>query len=543
MKKIILILLTLFLVATQKAYAADVTVHVSILGSTQTAFYDNVTVSGNGCTVTDSSNTSHTYTSPLTICALDAAAKKGNFSYVVTNSSYGLFVTAIGSDTGAADYSTYWSYDASRTLANIGVADNTAILQDGDWLYFHFDPQSDANQLPTRYGIQYLLSQQGTDGKISGFDSSTSQFDGASSWVATAFVGANQTNTVLTNYMQAHAPTLSDKATDWEKRILAITALGENPYTFGGTNYVASLESYYNNNQIGNTSALNDDFFGLLALLSSKVDITTSIMKDTLSFITSHQLSDGCFSYATTATSGDTDDTAAALMALQAAKSQGMNVAQSILDNAKTCIMAHVNSDGGFYSDSTYGTTSNTSSTTWAVMALKSIGVNDSSITNAQAYIRGNQFLEDGSFNWQLPNPGATGDTATTSYAILALDNKYWPLNVFSGTVPTVTPMPTPTPTNTPTPTPTPVVITNTNTVYVYPTATPTNSQTQQTVYVTRAVTSTPAGITPKQAVLGAQTTKQTIQNNTLQILFLGIFLGMGTAFLGIYGFKKWKGL
>ncbi len=545
MKKIIFILLTLFLVASQKAYAADVTVHVSILGSTQTVFYDNVTVAGNGCTITDSSNAPHTYTSPLTICALDKAAQLGGFSYDIQSSG---FITKIAGETGTG--SQYWGYDASRNLANLGATDSTAILQNGDWIYFHLSAYPDDSVLDSQnaifYGLAYVQSQQGSDGKTSGYDSSTSQFDGASSWAAMAFVGANKTNTALTTYMQAHAPTLSDKATDWEKRILAITSLGENPYTFGGTNYIANLESYYTSNQIGDTSSLNDDFFGLLALLSSKVDITTPIMTDTLSFITSHQLTDGCFSYSTTTTTGDTDDTAAAFMALQAAKSQGMTVAQNVLDNAKTCILAHLNSDGGFYSDATYGTTSNTSSTTWAVMALKSIGVNDSSINNAQAYIRKNQFLEDGSFNWQLPNPGATGDTATTSYAILALNGKFWPLNIFSGTVPSVTPAATPTPTvtptptqstqsptDTPTPTPTPVVITNTNTVYVYPTAAPTN-QTPQITYVTNTILATPTPTpTPLPGVLGLTTTNtQTPQQQSQLPTF---FTGMGSAFLAFY--------
>ena len=85
-------------------------------------------------------------------------------------------------------------------------------------------------------------------------------------------------------------------------------------------------------------------------------------------------------------------------------------------------------------------------------MALSSLGVTGTENSDAKAYLRG-KLEENGSFKWQS---SSSGETFTTSYAVLALTGKYWPVKIFVGTTPTPTPSPTASPTPTPTSTPTP---------------------------------------------------------------------------------------
>ncbi len=453
---------------TPKANAAGVFVHVRIVGATKTIWFGDVTT--DGCSVTDTTNVVHTYAQPLAICALDAASKTGNFSYDVKDfgGSLGLFLQRVGTDTGASDFSTFWSYDLNGTSASQGIS--SQVVANNDSLYFFFtDPNADPNTRSINDGITYLRSQQQSNGQISGFS-------GVSGWAAISLAAAGvDPSTVVTNgtslrsYLSNNPPTSSSSATDWERGILAITAMGDNPSAFNGTNYVQGLAGYVNNSQIGSATQINDDFFGLLALISEGSGASTVAKQDALNFIISHQGSDGGFSWSTTGTS-DVDDTSAALLALVAAQKSGMSATglATAITNAQSYILAAKNSDGGFAS--TKGDTSNASTTAWAIMALTANGVTGTNITNADAYLRGNQ-EENGSFEWQK---GSAGDTFTSSYAVLALTGKYWPVKIFGGITPTVTPTNTPTPTPTSMPTPSPTIVTPTSTPVPSVTITPT---------------------------------------------------------------------
>jgi len=339
------------------------------------------------------------------------------------------------------------------------------------------------NQTAIDSAINYLQTQQKTDGQIDGFS-------GVSDWASMAFsaldislstvsTGSGQT---LGYYLKNNPPTLSGSSTDWSRRILAVTADNQNPYDYSGVNLVDGLKTFYKNNQIGNETAINDDIFGLLALISGRESTSSAIVTDTAAFIISHQHTDGSFSYSSDLSiNGDVDDTASSIISLVAAKTQGVNVAnlQMAIDNAKNYLLSHQNTDGGFAYDpdpaTSWDTTSNVSTTSWVVMALAALGMNnDASFVNAQNYLLSTQ-QSDGSFPYQPIYP--PGDTFDTSYVITALKGVFWPIRIFSGNIPTVTPTitptstPTPTPTNTPTPTPTP---TSTPQPTTAPTSTPT---------------------------------------------------------------------
>jgi hypothetical protein len=304
-----------------------------------------------------------------------------------------------------------------------------------------------ANQTAVTNGLAYLTSQQQADGQISGFS-------GINPWALMAYTASGQANTNLRAYLLAHPPTAGATATDWEKGILALVADGQNPYNAGGTNYVTGLKSLHTAGQLGSASAVNDDAFGVLALYAAKVPATDPAFADALDFLLDHQLASGGFSYSATATSPDVDDTAAALMAIQAAQTAGST--DSRLAAAKTSARAYIlgtqNADGGFPYDPLTppewgGNASNLSTTAWVISALSSIGEGSSTAgTNAQNYLKAGQ-TANGSFPYQ----SGAGDTFDTSYVVLALSGAGWPVAVYDGQVPTtepaaVTATPTPVP-------------------------------------------------------------------------------------------------
>ncbi|MEA2098406.1 MAG: hypothetical protein U9P70_05035 [Patescibacteria group bacterium] len=100
-------------------------------------------------------------------------------------------------------------------------------------------------------------------------------------------------------------------AIDYAAPILAITAIGQNPRVFPSTDYIAAFKSYYTENQIGDSTLLNDDCFGILALVSAGESLDDIVIVDSKNFIFNNQNSDGGWGYSTTASS-DTNMTATA---------------------------------------------------------------------------------------------------------------------------------------------------------------------------------------------------------------------------------------
>src|SRR3989344_3279739 len=114
-------------------------------------------------------------------------------------------------------------------------------------------------------------------------------------------------------YSYLASPINNSVATDYEKRILAIVAQGENPSSFGSEDFVAKLKSFYDGTQIGDRSLLNDDIFGILALVAANQ--TSEITQNSRSYLLQNQNSDGGWGFATN-TGSDTNTTAMALVAL-----------------------------------------------------------------------------------------------------------------------------------------------------------------------------------------------------------------------------------
>jgi len=73
------------------------------------------------------------------------------------------------------------------------------------------------------------------------------------------------------------------------KPLLSLYFFGQDLKKFGDTDYAAALENFNNQSQLGSPTALNNDFFGSLALASSGLSANDQTVIDSKNFIPAHQ--------------------------------------------------------------------------------------------------------------------------------------------------------------------------------------------------------------------------------------------------------------
>lgn len=272
--------------------------------------------------------------------------------------------------------------------------------------------------------VDYLKNNQDTDGKISGFG-------GETSWtiMGMAAVGIdpsiieNSGNSLL-DFLAANPPA-DTVTTGWERDLLAITAGGENPFTFGGRNYVDKVESFANNNQIGSDTTLNDDIFGILSLISAGSSTNQQIISDSLDFVIANQNADGGWSWSVGGAS-DSNDSAVAVEALKAAENAGFsNSGLNLAINAGiSYLLGLQQADGGWEYQSGFGTDG--ASTAWVIQAI--LG-NDSEVEEGLNFLASLQDVSGG-VHYQT---GFGADTFTSGYALSAFGQKAFPVGIFDG--------------------------------------------------------------------------------------------------------------
>jgi hypothetical protein len=278
-------------------------------------------------------------------------------------------------------------------------------------------------------GLDYLRDAQGADGNIGGYS--------VSAWAVTAIAAAGEDphqwgDPSIVDYLRDNSDQLDwDKATDLERAILAIAAAGEDPSDFGGEDYVAALKSLYDGEQIGYADTVNDDYWGILALIAAGESPSSVIIGNTASFIINVQNEDGGWNWEVYGES-DVDDTAAAIMALVAAGDPDPDV----IDMALLFLMDMQNDDGGF--PSLYGAESNSASDAWAIGALVAAGENmadwvgvggDDPVDNLIS-------LQDSDGSFKKTAGQAANPEFMTAYAIPALLGDPYPVMPFQGSPP-----------------------------------------------------------------------------------------------------------
>jgi peptidoglycan hydrolase-like protein with peptidoglycan-binding domain len=247
-----------------------------------------------------------------------------------------------------------------------------------------------------------------------------------------------------TSFLQSATGT---KAIDLEAPILALTAAHQDPRTYPASDLVQGLESFYSGGQIGDPATLNDDLFGVLALVSAGISPQDTVVAGTSAFIKAHQNQDGGWPFMVGDTS-DTNDTAAAIMALVAA---GTSSGDASIVQGLAYLHGAQNIDGGFPYDpkSQWGTASDADSDAYVMLALAASGVDQSSWAAASGTPMADLLSYQtpaGSFEWQH---GTGGNILSTSDAVLALSGKTLPVAILPAPAAPTTPAPTPVPQST----------------------------------------------------------------------------------------------
>jgi len=239
-------------------------------------------------------------------------------------------------------------------------------------------------------------------------------------WITMAQVSAGETDLDL-NYLKTVAGNL---ATDYEKTILALTAAGKDPRTFGNIDFIAQLKGFYQSGQIGSSDLLNDDFWGILALVSSGENLSDPVIQGAKNFILTNQNSDGGWGYAKEGSS-DTNDTAVAIMALLEAENKPDDLA---ITKAIDYLKSSQNNDGGF--PYLPGGESDSGSDSWVISAIYKLGQNPEDWQkdghNPIEHLKSLQ-RTDGSFKWVASED--KGYPVLTAYAVIALTGNYYPIN------------------------------------------------------------------------------------------------------------------
>ncbi len=244
-------------------------------------------------------------------------------------------------------------------------------------------------------------------------------------WTAMALAASGEQSTDASS-LQTFS---GSSATDYAKRILALTALGKNPVAYTGADLVAGLKAMAQGGQLGNASWLNDDAWGILALRSAGAPANDAVVREAAQFLTANQNADGGWSWGVGYDS-DTNDTAAVLMALSEA---GYASSHPAMTSAVAYLATQQNPDAGFAYQLPCAwpacDASDSASTSWVISALGKLGLDASSWTKGAATPF--TFLQtlqtgDGSFKWQAGDP--SGSPAMTAYAVVALTGKSYPV-------------------------------------------------------------------------------------------------------------------
>ncbi len=282
--------------------------------------------------------------------------------------------------------------------------------------------------------LNYLRSKQESSGKITGSAISAWAVMGIvaagqppHAWKAGSFSIVDYLKTTIT-YLKTNPST---PATDWARSIMAAVAAGENPWAFGGENLITKLKSFYDGSQIGPASTLNDDFWGIIALISAGESPGSPVITGAKTYILSHQNADGGWCWVV-GQGSDCDSTSAAILALIAA---GVSPSSQSIQAALNYLKTQQDSQGGF---GLWGK-SNSASDSWALCALQAA---EEDPLDVEWTKNGHNVIEhllalqdtDGAFRW---TPTAkTNPEWMTSYAIVALLGKPYPVVTTSDSIP-----------------------------------------------------------------------------------------------------------
>jgi hypothetical protein len=216
-----------------------------------------------------------------------------------------------------------------------------------------------------------------------------------------------------THYLASHAAGWSD-AFQIEKGILGAVALGADPHSFGGRNLVQALRNrvHPSSGRIGNFA--NSTYWGALAFAAAREHQPAR----TVHWIESRQQANGGFSYLSTTPAGaDSNDTAAAVMALRAA---GVPCSNHHLGRAYA-YMKTTQGPGHGYALLPSGS-ADSQSTSWVVQARTACSLKN---TGARAWLAARQ-SSNGSYFYSPGNHQTP--VFVTSQVLPATNRRHYPI-------------------------------------------------------------------------------------------------------------------
>ncbi|MEK7133818.1 MAG: prenyltransferase/squalene oxidase repeat-containing protein [Patescibacteria group bacterium] len=264
--------------------------------------------------------------------------------------------------------------------------------------------------MPT--ALSYLASKQSANGSFG-----SSLLD---DWVAIAFAAADPgaPKILLREYLLSTAPALSS-VTDYERHVMALTALGINPYSGTSVDYIAPIVNAFDGIQIGDPTLDNDDIFAMFALVNAGYGSVDPIIQKVGAFILSKQLPNGSWD-------NNPDMTAAGAQAASLLfGTPGINsstLGQS-LGMASGYLASTQQSDGGW---------GNVDSTSWVQTMINAVQALDPAHASTWTS-SGGRYPMDAIANAQQVDGAVRpiSDTVenrvwSTSYAVVAASGKSW---------------------------------------------------------------------------------------------------------------------
>ncbi len=280
--------------------------------------------------------------------------------------------------------------------------------------------------------IEYLHSIQNDDGGFpieKGKPSSTA----ITSWVIMSLASAeeNITNETWTKNNKNPIDFIKEKGeklestTDYARTLLALTA-ADQPYIYNRENLLNKIISFQQPNGAffqpsqGEEGMINAHMWSILAIASTDKEIPNK--QKAKQWLISKQNDDGGYAWLEEADS-DCDDTGVAIQTLILL---GENPKTSTtIKKAIAYLNSHQQQDGGFSTGSWMDKDTNIASSSWAIQGLVASG--ETPTENNITYMLSLQ-QKDGSFNWKKNISSIP--TQMTSYAIIALNQKPFPVNI-----------------------------------------------------------------------------------------------------------------